>query len=95
MFVTKDISYLLVFVIVLCAIFYTMSNVMASAEDYQYEYIQVETGDTLWRIAAQHHQGLGISVQEYIQQVKVLNGLEGSLIYPGQELQVLVHHQEE
>lgn len=46
----------------------------------------VDTGDTLWSIAAEY--AAGRDVREVIYEIKRINGLRTSMIYPGQELKV-------
>jgi len=48
----------------------------------------VDTGDTLWSIAAEYAEGR--DVREVIYEIKRINGLRTSTIYPGQELRVPV-----
>ena len=47
----------------------------------------VISGDTLWDIAAAH-TAAGEDVRHTVADIRRANGLEGSLIYPGQVLQV-------
>jgi len=50
------------------------------------EYLVI-AGDTLWDIAAAHTAS-GEDVRHTVADIRRANGLEGSLIYPGQVLQV-------
>jgi LysM repeat protein len=50
---------------------------------------RVVTGDTLWDIAATHTPA-GEDVRQTVADIRRANHLEGSLIYPGQVLQVPV-----
>lgn len=43
----------------------------------------VERGETLWQLAADHSNG---DPRRFIHQVRVLNGLQSSSIFPGQRL---------
>ena len=47
----------------------------------------VVTGDTLWDIAAEHTTP-GEDVRRVVYEIQRLNDLDGSMILPGQELQV-------
>lgn len=47
----------------------------------------VVAGDTLWEIAAVHTPS-GEDVRRTVSDIRRINGLEGSIIYPGQVLQV-------
>jgi nucleoid-associated protein YgaU len=47
----------------------------------------VETGDTLWDIAAEH-TAPGEDVRRVVYEIQRLNGLDGSVILPGRVLQV-------
>lgn len=46
----------------------------------------VDTGDTLWSIAAEYAEGRDI--RKVIYEIKYINGLRTSMIYPGQELRI-------
>lgn len=56
-------------------------------EWYEETYI-VRRGDTLWEIADQYCPA-NVDKREWIYEVKCLNGLEDSSIYPGQRLRVM------
>ncbi|GAA0361095.1 cell division suppressor protein YneA [Bacillus horti] len=86
----KDYSYVIVFVIILFIVFYTMTSVLATAGDAEESSVIIEHGDTLWKIATEHHKSMGLSVQEYVRLIQKLNGLDSVVIYPGQELAIMI-----
>jgi LysM repeat protein len=51
------------------------------------ETITVHSGDTLWSIAETYAEG---DVRAYISRIKKLNNIDSALIYPGQQLKVIV-----
>lgn len=50
---------------------------------------EVEEGESLWTISGEYCPKR-VDRREWIEEVKVLNGLRGSVIHPGQKLIVLV-----
>lgn len=50
--------------------------------DKQFVTYEVQSGDTLWRIAKQHKPG-HMHIHTYIDQLKQLNGITDSLLYEG------------
>lgn len=62
----------------------TMDGVQWEQENYC-----VESGDTLWSIGATYCPN-GVDVREWIEEVKEINGLSNSMIYPRDRLIVLV-----
>ncbi len=48
----------------------------------------VQTGDTLWAISGIYCPG-SVDRNEYIEEIRALNGMTDSIIYPGQALTVL------
>ena len=48
--------------------------------------VTVQEDQSLWTIAREHSEGA--PTDQVVNQIKVLNGLEGSLVRPGQKLEV-------
>ncbi len=60
-----------------------------ASDDTKYKYytsVEVKNGDTLWDIASEHITEEYDSLQEYVMEVKALNGLQGDSIKSGQNL---------
>lgn len=69
-----------------CTFLLRPSNLYAqpSLENHKYyTSIEIESGDTLWSIAEQFRTAEYISVQDYIKEVKEINGLSGDSITSG------------
>lgn len=56
--------------------------------DWQEETYHVKRGDTLWEISSRYCPET-VDTREWIEEVKTLNGMTDSTIYPGQVLVVL------
>ncbi|MFZ3171582.1 MAG: LysM peptidoglycan-binding domain-containing protein [Carboxydocellales bacterium] len=86
--VLKVIKRLSFFSIILVAIVMVLISLMPtqakSSTGTYYRVVFVREGETLWKIA-QKHGGDG-DIRELIHQIKKLNKLEYSVIYPGQRL---------
>lgn len=68
-----------------------------ASHDTNYKYytsVQVRNGDTLWDIASEHITEEYSSLQEYVTEVKALNGLQSDSIKSGQSL-VIPYYSEE
>jgi nucleoid-associated protein YgaU len=63
------------------------SGTAAAGEPVQHGTHLVVGGDTLWDIAAEH-TAPGEDVRRVVYEIQRLNGLDGSVILPGQVLQV-------
>lgn len=66
-----------------------VGNSKAADEDNTYKYytsIQIEPGDSLWSIASQYISEEYDSMQDYVDEVKSLNGLGDDEIHSGQFL---------
>lgn len=61
----------------------------ALAESQNFVTHTVRSGDTLWEIAATHNED-GVDLRNYVLDIKQANGLETSVIIPGQVLQIPV-----
>lgn len=72
----------------------TLLNVHAEEEEQPeltryFTSIQIQRGDSLWDIASRYSQGSGYSVQEYIEELKRMNGLRHENIHSGEYLTVV------
>lgn len=68
-----------------------------ASDDTNYKYytsVEVKNGDTLWDIASEHITEEYKSLQEYVIEVKALNGLQSDSIKSGQSL-VIPYYSEE
>lgn len=63
------------------------------AFDWREAPYRVQAGDSLWAIAGEYCPE-GVDRREWIAEVQELNGLEDSVVYPGQRLRVLVPGEE-
>lgn len=53
-----------------------------------YEEAVVQQGDSLWKLADQYNETVGVDVREMIQRIVEENGLEDPYIYPGQVIRI-------
>ncbi len=61
---------------------------------YQYyTSIRIESGDTLWTIADSYSEGSGMDRNEYIEEVRRINGLDSTQIHSGRYLVVPYYSQ--
>jgi hypothetical protein len=86
----KENSYLIVFALVLVLVFLTMNNVFAEDRDFEMLVITIEDGDTLWSIASLYHRELGMTIQDYIFELRSINELNSVIIHPGQSIMIPV-----
>lgn len=54
-----------------------------------YTSILIRPGDSLWDIAGQYSRGSGLSVKEYIDELKKINGLRNENIHSGKYLTIV------
>ena len=54
-----------------------------------YKSIELEASDTLWDIAETYAGACGLSVQEYVQELKDINGLKGDLTHEDHHLTIV------
>ena len=77
---------------------FTLMNVMAGdsakkAVPY-YTSVQLESGDSLWSLAAKYNHNSGLSTDEYIQKLRNINQLKSDLIHAGQYVTVVYYKSE-
>ncbi len=83
-----------VLLVIVCALIIAFGSaaVPASAQDNRsaseknYESILIHQDDTLWSIAERYAEKSGCSKQEYIETLKMINGLSSDLIITGTHL---------
>ena len=56
--------------------------------EWQEETYKVQSGDSLWMLSYEYCPD-NVDRREWIEEIRALNGLTGSTIYPGQRLTVL------
>lgn len=77
---------LVIISIVVVAMFLLASSVQATSEPKETVVYEVDTGDSLWSIAEAHH--VGGDLRETVGVIQRLNDLDGSVIHPGQVLEL-------
>lgn len=72
------------------------SNAASSDNSYKYyTSIEIQKGDTLWSIAEEYITAEYGSVQDYVTEIKALNGLGDDRIHAGQYLTISYYSPEE
>lgn len=51
--------------------------------------IEIQEGDSLWKIATEYAPGCGMTTMEYIDELKSMNGIKDDVIHHGQHLTVM------
>lgn len=70
-------------------------NAQESPIEYKYyKSMEINSGDTLWEIAAQHTDGSYKAIINYIEELKDINGLTSDEIHEGQYLAVAYYSTE-
>jgi hypothetical protein len=82
----------LIFIITLCTLwiasFGMMVDAYASSDgDAEWIEVQVEKGDTLWKLVSRHYQG-NEDIREVINNVQQINDLQSSAITPRQWIKI-------
>ena len=84
----------LVMVVMIMSCFFGKTLVMANEEcddtayNRYYTTIEVEKGDTLWSIAKTYYHHSGMSVREYVSELKLVNGMVSDEICAGDMISV-------
>lgn len=90
----KKYFFALVMIVMVMSCFFGKTFVMANEEDdtavYKRYYTtrEVKKGDTLWSIAEQYRAHSGMSVREYVNEVKTINGMISDEIHAGDIISV-------
>ena len=88
---------LLIILVMLISCFFGRTLVMANAEESSpsgqryYTSIEIQKGDTLWSIAGTYRKGSGMSIREYIKELKRMNRIETDAIEAGDFLTVVYY----
>lgn len=61
----------------------------AAAIERYYTSIQIQQGDSLWSIACKYKENSGLTVEQYIRELKNINGLKEDTIHSGHYLTVM------
>lgn len=83
--------FVLMFVLVVIA-GHTMFTSIAKEEQEllpYYKSIQIEEGDSLWKIAGRYRDGSHMTTDEYVEKLRQMNGLKQDTIHAGQYLTVV------
>lgn len=98
----KKMLFLLSLILILGSGFCGKSLLNTMAEEPQapkmvtyYQSIEIEKGDTLWAIAEEYAPGTGMTVPEYIKQLKQMNHLGEDTIHEGCYLTIVYQAAEE
>lgn len=60
-----------------------------------YTSIEIQQGDSLWSIAGKYSENSGLSVAQYVKELKNMNGLKEDVIHSGHYLTVMYVASEE
>lgn len=83
----RKVPYLLIILLAIAAVSIIVKPTQAKSSTVaNYQVVVVRDGETLWQIAKSHNNESDI--REFIHQIKKLNKLEHSLIYPGQKIMI-------
>lgn len=80
---------LFVSVIMGCMMFTSMAKDEGIHGTPYYKSVRIQEGDSLWKIASQYRAGSDMSVDEYVDHLKQMNGLKKDTIHSGQYLTVV------
>lgn len=69
--------------------FTSMAKEEGSRNTPYYKSVRIQEGDSLWRIARQYREGSSMSMEEYVNQLRQMNGLKKDTIHTGQYLTVV------
>ena len=81
--------------VMLISCFFGKTLAMASGEsrseayDRYYTNIEIKEGDTLWSIASRYHKNSGMSIREYIRELKSMNRMASDRIHAGDSLAIV------
>ena len=79
----------LVMIVMIMSCFFGKTLVMANEDEDDavynryYTTIEVEKGDTLWSVAKTYYHHSGMSVREYVYELKLINGMVSDERCPG------------
>lgn len=82
----KWIGLLVLFIVIILTIIFTTKTATAKNDNFrikQVTCIQIKKGDTLWSIASQYMSSEYKDLNEYIEEIKLSNGLTSDKIHAG------------
>ncbi len=92
----RSLTVILLMILAFCSGFFGHTLLNARAEEKAshslnryYTSVQLRQGDSLWDIARQYRAGSGYSCQEYVEELKRMNGLKSEQIHSGEYLTVV------
>lgn len=92
----KKLMMVLALVVLISSNFFGHSLMNAMAEEPEgpvmnrcYKSVTIQKGDSLWAIAREYSTGTDLSVQEYVDELKRMNGLGEDIIHAGNNLTVM------
>lgn len=80
---------LFVSIIMRRTMFTSMAKEEGSRTTPYYKSVRIQEGDSLWGIARQYREGSSMSMEEYVNQLRQMNGLKRDTIHTGQYLTVV------
>ena len=84
----------LVMIVMIMSCFFGKTLVMANEDEDDavynryYTTIEVEKGDTLWSVAKTYYHHSGMSVREYVYELKLINGMVSDELRAGEMISV-------
>ena len=92
----RNFTVILLMILAFCSGFFGHTLLNARAEEKArpewnryYTSVQIRRGDSLWNLADKYRQGSGYSRQEYIDELKRMNGLKSEQLHSGEYLTVV------
>lgn len=91
---TLTIVFAAIILAALVTAFLVSFNVHTSAEERgarptAYESVQIQPRDTLWSISQKYCQDYDMTTKEYVQELKILNGLSSDNIVAGNDIVIV------
>ena len=92
----RNLTVILLMILAFCSGFFGHTLLNARAEEpatpelkRYYTSVQLRQGDNLWDLAEQYRQGSGYSREEYMEELKRMNGLRSEQLHSGEYLTVV------
>lgn len=88
-------SCFMLLILVIAVTGYSMLTTLAEEESVQglpyYSSIEIQEGDSLWKIADRYRKGSRMTTQEYVKQLQRMNRLTGDTIHAGAHLTIVYY----
>lgn len=88
-------SCFMLLILVIAVTGYSMLTTLAEEEAVQgmpyYGSIEIQEGDSLWKIADRYRKGSRMTTQEYVEQLQRMNRLTGDTIHTGAHLTIVYY----